>query len=98
MQLWERRSKFVSCEDEEQAKWEDVKPCMMSDEEALPDGKIARKRPCWRSDGFNTFMDLLDACADAVMKTARKERMLCSPWKVASPSCCQEWMTCTDKE
>ena len=84
MQLWERRSKFIKTEGDEseadeQAKWEGIKPCMMSDEETLPNGKLARKRPSWRSDAFNNFMDVLDACADASLKTARKERVLSSP-------------------
>jgi len=101
--LWERRSKFVKTEGDEseadeQAKWEDIKPCMMSDEETLPNGKLARKRPCWRSDAFNNFMDVLDARADASLKTARKERVLSSPWKSATPSSCKDWMTCTDPE
>ena len=103
MQLWERRSKFVKTEGDvseadEQAKWEDIKPCTMSDEETLPNGKLARKRPCWRSDAFNNFMDVLNACADASLKTARKERVLSSPWKSATPSSCKDWMTCTDPE
>ena len=74
MQLWERRSKFVR--GDEQVKWEEVQPCMMSDEETCPDGRLARKRPCWRSDAFNNFMDELDSRADASLKQARKERVL----------------------
>ena len=96
MQLWERRSKFVS--GDEQVKWEEVQPCMMSDEETRPDGRLARKRPCWRSDAFNNFMDELDSHADGFLKQARKECVLSSPWKIASPSCCQDWMICTDPE
>ena len=93
LQLWERRSKYVrseadESEDDEQAKWKEVKPCMMSDEETLPDGKLARKHPCWRSDTFNDFMDILDACADVSLKIARKECVLSSPWKTATPSSC----------
>ena len=60
-------------EADEQAKWKEIKPCMMSDIETLPNGKLARKRPCWRSNVFNDFMDVLDAHADASLKTARKE-------------------------
>ena len=96
IQLWERRSKFVS--DDEQAKWEEVQPCMMSDEETRPDGRLARKRPCWRSDAFNNFIDELDSLADASLKQARKECVLSSPWKIVSPSCCKDWMTHTDPE
>ena len=76
MQLWERRSKFVR--GDEQVKWEEVQPCMMSDEETCPDGRLARKRPCWRSDAFNNFMDELDSRADASLKQARKEHVLSS--------------------
>ena len=68
---------------------------MMSDEETLPDGKIGRKRPCWRSDEFNEVIDTLDTRANAALKTARKERVLSSPWKVPPPSVCQDWMTHT---
>ena len=60
-------------EADKQAKWKEIKPCMMSDKETLPNGKLARKRPCWRSNVFNDFMDVLDAHADASLKTARKE-------------------------
>ena len=75
-------------EADEQAKWKEIKPCMMSDIETLPNGKLARKRPCWRSNVFNDFMDVLDAHADASLKTARKECVFSSPWKSATPSSC----------
>ena len=88
----------MNSDDEElfQAKWDNVKPSMMSDEEALPDGKIARKRPYWRSDTLNKYIDILDTRADGALKTARKERVLSSPWKVPPPSGCQDWMKSTD--
>ena len=40
--------------------WIDVMPGMISDEEPMPDGKILRKRPLWRSDVFNNLMDTVD--------------------------------------
>ena len=74
--------------------WKDVDPCMMSDEESSEDSTtIARKRPEWRSAEFNELIDSLDQRADDQFKNARKERILCSPWKIAPPKDCQPWMT-----
>ena len=58
LQLWECRSRFV--EESEKWMWDDVTPSMMSDEEPMPDGRIARKHPCWRGTKFNELIDALD--------------------------------------
>ena len=66
LQLWERQSRFV--EESEKWMWDDVTPSMMSDEEPMPDGRIARKRPCWRGTKFNELMDALDTRANSLFK------------------------------
>lgn len=96
MQLWERRSKFVN--DTEQEKWKDVQPCMMSDEESSPDGTIARRKPDWRSQELNELVDLLDNRADALIRNARKKRVLLSPWKTSPPKNCKPWMIHADNQ
>ena len=75
-------------------RWKDVNPCMMSDEGSNEDSTtIARKRPEWRSTEFNELTDLLDQRADEQFENARKERILCSPWKIGPPKDCKPWMT-----
>jgi len=76
----------------EKEKWDDIHPCMMSDEESLSDGTIARRRPEWRSQELNDLIDQLDERADTSMKNARKQRVLMSPWKVAVPNGSKPWM------
>ena len=63
IQLWEQRSRFIT--KSETAMWNDVTPPMMSDEEPMPDGKIDRRRPSWRSEAFNELMDTLDERANS---------------------------------
>lgn len=65
---------------------------MLSDEESLSDGTIARRRPEWRSQELNDFIDQLDERADTTIKNARKQRVLMSPWKTAIPMGCKSWM------
>ena len=66
---------------------------MMSDEEPLPDVKIARKRPGWRGENFNKFMDELDTRENASFKqSARKERILSSSVEGPAPTNAKEWM------
>lgn len=78
----------------EKEKWKDVEPCMMSDEESLEDSAaIERRRPEWRSAEFNELIDILDQRADEQLKNARKQRILCSPWKIGPPKECKTWMT-----
>ena len=48
--------------------WDDVTPSMMSDEEPMPDGRIARKRPCWQGTKFNELIDALDTQANSLFK------------------------------
>ena len=66
LQLWERQSRFV--EESEKWMWDDVTPSMMSDEEPMPDRRIARKRPCWRGTKFNELIDALDTRANSLFK------------------------------
>lgn len=73
--------------------WNDVVPEMMSDEEPMPDGRIARKRPSWRGNTFNDFMDRLDLRANSSFKrSARKERVLSSPIETPPPQTIKEWI------
>ena len=53
--------------------WIDVTPPMMSDEEPMPDGKIARRRPSWRSETFNEFMETLDQRVKSSLKKISQE-------------------------
>ena len=63
---------------------------MMSDEEPLPNGKIARKRPGWRGE---KFMDKLDAPANSSFKqSTRKERILSSSIEGPAPTNVKDWM------
>ena len=67
-------------------------PSMMSDEEPMPDGKIARRRPSWRSETFNEFMETLDQRANSSFKkSATKERILSTPID-SSPAYIKDWM------
>jgi len=73
--------------------WDDVTPSMMSDEEPMPDGKIARKRPCWRGSKFNEFIDELDVRANSSFKQlARKDRILSEPIECPAPLNIKDWM------
>ena len=91
MQLWERRSHFVT--DSEASLWSDVTPPMMSDEDPMPDGKIARRRLSWRSETFNELMETLDQRANSSFKkSARKERILSTPIDSSPPANIKDWM------
>lgn len=89
IQLWERRSHFIT--ESETAMWNDVTPPMMSDEEPMPDGKIARRRPSWQSEAFNKLIDTLDERVNSSFKkSARKERILVEPIE-SSPTNIKDW-------
>ena len=68
-------------------------PSMMSDEEPMPDGRIARKCPCWRGTKFNELIDALDTRANSFFKqSARKERVLSTAVETVAPSTTKDWM------
>ena len=68
-------------------------PSMMSDEEPLPDGKVARRRPSWRSETFDELMETLDQRANSSFKkSARKERILSTPIDSSPPANIKDWM------
>lgn len=64
----------------------------MSEEEGLPDGTIKRRAPSWHSQELNDLLQLLDDCADALLKGARKQRIKGSPIKLSPPTTCPQWM------
>jgi hypothetical protein len=90
IKLWERRSKVVRADEE--AAWKTLCPAAMSEEECEEDGRISRKRPSWRSDKLNEWMNELDARGNEKWKMARKERNLGTPLERPAPSCVQPWM------
>ena len=66
---------------------------MMSDEEQIEDRKVARKRPSWRSEGFNNLIDTLDERSNSSFKnSARKERILVLGIEMTVPTDLSEWM------
>ena len=65
---------------------------MMSEEETMEDGKISRRRPNWRSDKMNKWIDELDRRGTDLWKVARKERVDGSVLQVESPTGLQAWM------
>ena len=89
--FWEKRSRFVM--ESEKSMLDDITPSKMSDEEPLPDGKIARKRSDWHGEKFNKFMDELDARANSSFKqSAHKERILSSSIEGRAPTNVKDWM------
>ena len=91
MQLWERRSHFVS--DSEASLSSDITPAMMSVEEPMRDGKIARRCPSWRSEAFNNPMETLDGRANSSLKmSARKEWILSGAIDSSPPVNVKDWM------
>eukprot|EP00731_Ephydatia_muelleri_P031402 Em0022g916a len=58
--LWEKRCQVLK--DDEKQLWGDIKPTMMSEEESDDQNAqtIQRRRPSWRSDRLNDFIDDLD--------------------------------------
>ena len=66
---------------------------MMSDKEPLPDGKVARRRPSWRSETFDELMETLDQRANSSFKkSARKERIPSTPIDSSPPANIKDWM------
>ena len=65
---------------------------MMSEEETTGDGKIARRRPCWRSDRMKNWMDELDRRGTDIWKVARKERVDGPLLQLQAPAGLHAWM------
>ena len=66
---------------------------MMSDEEPLLDGKVARRRQSWRSETFDELMEILDQWANSSFKkSARKERILSKPIDGSPPANIKDWI------
>ena len=74
IKVWERRSSHVTQQQEEM--WQLLKPSHMSEEEELANGKLLRRRPDWRSQELNTFLDELDAKANTAI-LRRHEKSVC---------------------
>ena len=77
------------------------KTSTLSEEEELDEGTMWRKRPNWRSEELNAFLDTLDKRADQASRTARKERILGSPVTTGPvdsrfPDELPTWMLCVD--
>ena len=69
--MWERRSAHIC--NEEKDKWVPLRPAHMSEEEELG-GAMLRKRPTWRSEELDAFLETLDKRADVTSTSAaRKE-------------------------
>ena len=89
--MWERRSAHVC--NEEKDKWAPLRPAHMSEEEELEGGSMLRKRPTWRSEELDAFIETLDKRADlASTSTGRKERKLGSPLQSSVPDGLPTWM------
>ena len=89
-QKFERRGHFIT--EDEKAKWEQIHPTMMSEEEEV-DGKFKVCQQEWRSDTFNDFMERLDERAsNSSRKRPRCERYLGTPVKMDPPAKAKEWM------
>ena len=71
-------------------------PNMMSDEESIDSQTFERKRPSWRSEEFNAFIDMLDErhCGK-YEQCARKVRVNGSPLIGSIPNSTPEWMICS---
>ena len=77
-QSYERRGKKVKGEKESKY-WQDVLPCMMSDEEERGDEYI-RHPPVYRSEVLSSFISKLDSRCDKAQKTQPcKKQILGSP-------------------
>ena len=72
------------------------KTSTLSEEEELDGGTMWRKRPNWRSEELNAFLDTLDKRADQASRTARKERILGSPLDSRFPDELPTWMLRVD--
>lgn len=72
--------------------WQDVSPCMMSDEEKCDEGYI-RHPPSYRSELFNKFIAKLESrCDKAPNHQPRKKRILGSPVKKSVPPNTKNWL------
>ena len=69
-----------------------LRPGMMSEEETMEDGKISRRRPNWRSDRVNKWMDELDGRGTDLWKVAIKEREDGPVLQLQPPTGLQAWM------
>lgn len=65
---------------------------MMSEEETTGDGKIERRRPSWRSERINNWMDELDRRGTDAWKVARKERIDGPLLQLQAPAGLHAWM------
>lgn len=82
-------AKFVNSE--EANNWKSIEPLMMSDEEN-DELTLKRRRPDWRSQAFNKFMDELDERAYRASKHPRKVQVFGTPLKCPHPENVQDWM------
>ena len=77
IQVWDRRSKFISPEESE--KWKDVHPVMMSDEETLDSKTLKRKRPEWRSTQLNNMIDDIETLTRLALNILVKNGCMVHP-------------------
>ena len=84
------RSKVITSDEKEA--WKCVTSGMMSKEETMEDRKISRRRPNWRSDKMNKWIDELDIRGTDLWKVPRKERVDGSVLQVQPPTGLQAWM------
>ena len=91
IQLWEQLLYFV--QETEQWMCKDVMASMMSHEEPIEVGKIARKHPSWWSEGLNNLIDTIDQTANPSIKNAdRKEKIHILGIEMATQTNLNEWM------
>ena len=74
--------------------WKCIATGMMSEEETTGDGKIERRRPCWRSDRINNWMDELDRRGTDTCMESGQERRIDGPLSSYRPC----WFACLDGE
>ena len=72
--------------------WKCIATGMMSEEETTGDGKIERRRPSWRSERINNWMDELDRRGTDTWKVARKERIGGPLLQLQAPAGLNAWM------
>ena len=77
---------------EEMEAWKCIAIGMMSEEETMGDGKIERRRPSWRSERINNWMDELDRRGTDTWKVARKERIDGPLLQLQAPAGLHAWM------
>ncbi|KAL5486604.1 hypothetical protein EMCRGX_G019106 [Ephydatia muelleri] len=93
--LWEKRCQVLK--DDEKQLWGDIKPTMMSEEESDDQNAqtLQRRRPSWRSDRLNDFIDDLDERINGTSnsKLHPKKQGIEGPLLDAStPPTAQPWM------